>query len=86
MNYKAYLIVICDKTTNAVIEAAIWSSPEWQQSRCLEHRTYVAFASGGEDFPTATGNILRYIERPESRYHWLLEHLNRHSKLQKLES
>lgn len=75
MNCKAYLIVICDSETNAVQGAAIWSSPEWEQSRCLNPRTYVAYAVGGADYTDAREKLLQAIAYPQSRYHWLLQHL-----------
>lgn len=75
MNYKAYLIVVCDSVTNAVLGAEIWSSPEWEQSRCLEQRTYIAYAVGGFSFHEARIGLLEAISDPRSRYHWLLPHL-----------
>ena len=42
---KAYLIAICDEETNAIKGAALWSSPEWEQSRIIKGSlTYVAYA------------------------------------------
>lgn len=76
MNYKAYLIVICDNVTNAILSATIWSSPEWEQSRCLDQRTYVAYATSGSDYADAKDGIVRAMEHPRSRYHWLLAYLD----------
>ena len=41
---RAYLIAICDAETHAIIDAGIWSQPEWEASRCPDEPTYVAFA------------------------------------------
>lgn len=41
---RAYLVAICDSETHAVIDAGIWSQPEWESSRYLDEPTYVAFA------------------------------------------
>jgi hypothetical protein len=44
IRYTAYLIVVCDKDTNAIVGADIWSSPEWEQSRRIEdYYTYIAY-------------------------------------------
>jgi hypothetical protein len=80
MHYKAYLIVICDNVTNAILSATIWSSPEWEQSRCLDQRTYVAYATSGPSYAEAKEGIVRAMEHPQSRYHWLLNHLDERSK------
>lgn len=77
MIYKAYLIVICDKTTNKVLGAAIWSSPEWEQSRQLDTPTYVALATTGTSFANATESLMQTIESTRSRYHWLLKYLEK---------
>jgi len=79
-HYKAYLIVICDKVTNEVLSATIWSSPEWEQSRCLDERTYVAYATIGSSYANAKNGILTAMEHPKSRYHWLLEYLDDESR------
>ena len=80
MKYKAYLIVICDNVTNAIISATIWSSPEWEQSRCLDHRTYVAYATGGTSYAESKEALLKSMEHPKSRYHWLMQYLDERSK------
>lgn len=69
MDYRAYLIVICDNATNAVLSATIWSSPEWD-------RTYVAYAVGGSNYSDAAKTLVGIIQDPHSRYHWLLKHLD----------
>lgn len=76
---KAYLIVICDNVTNAVLSAAIWSSPEWEQSRCLDQRTYVAYVVSGSSFSEASRELIKSIQNPKSRYHWLLNNLPKES-------
>lgn len=75
--YSAYLIVICDHETNAIINAAIWSSPEWEQSRCLPQRTYVAYmVSGFQSYSEARRHLIAAIRDIRSRYHWLLQYLD----------
>ncbi len=69
--HKAYLIVICNSETNAVLSATIWSSPEWEQSRTLDERTYVAYETKGASYQEAHDRILSVIQDPSSRYHWL---------------
>jgi hypothetical protein len=76
VEYRAYLVVICDRESNAVIAADIWSSPEWEQSQYLDNITYVAYSTVGDSFEDARKEVLRAMEHPKSRYHWLLEHLN----------
>lgn len=71
-----YLVVICDKDTNAVLGARIWSSPEWEASRHLEHRTYVAYMQYANTFQDAIDNIIESISDPRSRYHWLLAYMD----------
>ena len=73
--YSAYLIVVCDIETNAVTEVTIWSSPEWQQSRCLHNPTYVAYETKGASFHEATVALVKAISDPRSRYHWLFQRL-----------
>lgn len=72
---KAYLIVICDKDTNAVLGADIWSCPEWEASQRLSQRTYVAYSCDGIDFQGARDAILKSISDKRSRYNWLVDHL-----------
>lgn len=71
----AYLIVICDKDTNAVKGVEIWSSPEWEQSQRLPHPTFVAYQVNGLTYDVARHYLLRTISDPHSRYHWLVKHL-----------
>ena len=80
MNYQAYLIVICDRETNSVLSATIWSSPEWEQSRRIDQPTYVAYAVRGSSFAKAGNTLLKNLENPKCRYHWLLKHLDDHTK------
>lgn len=76
--HSAYLIVICDRETNAVMGAQIWSSPEWEQSRCLPCPTYVAYQVGGcKSFHEAREHLVKVISDPRSRYHWLLDYLDK---------
>lgn len=84
MRYKAYLIVICDKETNAILEVTTWSSPEWEQSRCLNVPTYVAYACGGDSYADARDNLLIAISDPRSRYHWLAKHFKDLGELDRL--
>jgi len=77
MNYQAYLIVICDNDTNAVLGSTIWSTPEWEQSRNIGKRTYVAYAVRGKDFASAKKDLIHVISQETSRYHWLLELLDK---------
>ena len=72
MKKQAYLIVICDPVTNAVIRVEIWSSPEWEQSICLMERTYVAFICSADSYAEAKKNLFKCIVQPTSRYHWTL--------------
>ena len=67
----AYLIAICDRATHELLSAAIWSSPEWEQSRQLDHFTYVAFAVKAESFEEGRRRIMDSIAQPNSRYHHL---------------
>lgn len=75
--YTAYLVVICDKETNAVKSAVIWSSPEWEQSICLPYPTFVAYEVNGKDYQTARNNLVKGINQPRSRYNWLVKYLER---------
>lgn len=65
---RAYLIAICDPETNAIKGAAIWSSPEWEQSMMLEDYTYVAWqvdttirSGTGAPFHAAAKHLLESI-------------------------
>lgn len=73
----AYLIVICDKDTNAVKEVTIWSSPEWEQSLCLKDPTFVAYRVCGKDYSEAKKYLLDTINQPMSRYNWLVKYINK---------
>lgn len=73
----AYLIVICDPETNAIKEATVWSSPEWEQSRALPGaRVYVAWQVTVGSFQDGIDYILQQIARPEHRYHYAVNHLS----------
>lgn len=62
MNYQAYLIVVCNQQTNAIEDVCIWSSPEWEQSRCLPDKyTYVVYAVHGESFSEAKSEMIRIV-------------------------
>lgn len=76
MSRDAYLIVVCDKETNAVKSVCIWSSPEWEQSRCLDDVTYVAYATKGATYADARRGVLQAMAHPRSRYHWLIKGLS----------
>ena len=69
---SAYLIVICDEETNGILSATIWSSPEWEQSMCLQGcRTYVAYEIRGTTFDDARKRMIEAIQNSRSRYHYL---------------
>lgn len=69
---SAYLIVICDNKTNAIERVEIWSSPEWQQSRCLpDKNVYIAYAVESESFDKGIHDLLQAISWERSRYHHL---------------
>ena len=76
MNAKAYLIVICDKETNAIVDVEIWSSPEWEQSRQLPNPTYVAFVAHGDSFHEARKSLVQQIRHPSCRYNWLSKYFD----------
>lgn len=80
----AYLIVVCDKDTNAILEVCIWSSPEWHQSRFLEHPTYVAFQLSANTYQEAGQHLLKMVADPliGKRYH----HLYKYMKPETIES
>ena len=82
----AYLIVICERNGDKIeiCGAEIWSSPEWEQSRCLDKTTFVAYKVAGRTFQEAIDIMLRTIKEPKSRYHWLFEYLpDRHKENKK---
>ncbi len=56
---SAYLVIICDPTTNAILHSAIWSSPEWEQSRLLDEPTYIALEVRDKSFDAAADNLIR---------------------------
>jgi hypothetical protein len=71
--YPAYLIIICDMETNAILDCVIWSSPEWEQSRRLGQPTYIAYeCSSYESFSKSKQLLLKRIEKNE-RYSRLLK-------------
>jgi len=74
-NAPAYLVVICEPGTNAIIETAIWSSPEWEQSECLNLPTFVAYKVESRDFSQARDLMLWSIADERSRYHWLTKYM-----------
>ena len=77
----AYLIVICDRVDNHILEVCIWSSPEWMQSQLLPHPTYVAYMVSSSIAYAAAGKLLLdTISHPYSRYRWLYEKLTEEQK------
>jgi hypothetical protein len=81
MNYSAYLIVVCNQDTNAIEDVCIWSSPEWEQSRCLPDKyTYVAYAMRGKSYQDAHDHIVTVVrDVPRcSRLHRLWPLLREH--------
>lgn len=77
--YTAYLIIICDMQTNAILDCAIWSSPEWEQSRRLDQPTYIAYEySSYESFDKSKKDLLKHIQSPHhERYSRLLKFAKR---------
>jgi hypothetical protein len=81
IQYTAYLIVMCDKKTNAILGADIWSSPEWEQSRRLDCYTYVAFQhSSTESYHDARNQLIKTINNSynmfgDDRYFRLLKYV-----------
>lgn len=84
---KAYLILIQDQ--QGVKSTDIWSSPEWEQSRCLKDQvTSVLFMWRSENFAKAQEELLAQISQPSSRYFWAYTLLKENAGLvqgQKLE-
>jgi len=70
---SAYLIIICDPSTNAINHVTIWSSPEWEQSRCLDDHTYVAYQVKSETYAQARDNLLQEIKQNDHRYNHLYQ-------------
>lgn len=68
--HQAYLMVICDMKTNAIKRVAIWSSPEWEQSRRLEDAyTYIAYITNGDSFQEAMNRMFeRLLKYDVDRY------------------
>lgn len=73
---NAYLIAICDPTTNTILRTEIWSSPEWEQSRQLAERTYVAWRMSGVTFQDAHDRMVAAISDEQCRYHYLYGYLS----------
>lgn len=74
---KAFLVVICDPVTNAILKADVWSSPEWEQSMCLKERCFVAFmVEDCENFEKARKLLISVISSPISRYHQYFRYLS----------
>lgn len=72
---NAYLIAIFDKDQR-LNHADIWSSPEWEQSRCLPDKwVFVAYQVQGKDFAEARKVLLETISKPECRYNYLWHYL-----------
>lgn len=86
MNKTAYLIVICGKASNVVLNVEIWSSPEWEASMLMESPTFVAFQLTATSFQEAIDLMIRQISNPRSRYHWLylkMDHKRYHKETSK---
>jgi hypothetical protein len=72
----AYLIVICEKKTNSIVSADIWSHPEWEASMTLSNfHTYVAYSVKAETFQKGIDEIRYHISNPSCRYHYLEKYL-----------
>lgn len=87
VTYTAYLIVMCDKETNAILGAAIWSSPEWEQSRRLDLcYTYIAYMTKSHiSFQDASDNMVEWLTNNhekygDDRYYRLLKYIKKESK------
>ncbi len=77
-NVKAYLIVVTDRHTNAIVSALTWSSPEWEQSLCFAYfRTSVCWVVQGDSYSKAAEILRAEVAKPENRYHYLHEYLDR---------
>ena len=75
---KAYLIVVTDRHTNAIVSALAWSSPEWEQSLCLPYfRTSVCWVVQGDSYSKAVEILKEEIAKPGNRYHYLHEYMDR---------
>lgn len=81
--FKAYLIIMCDIESNAILGAAIWSSPEWEQSRRLDKcYTYIAYERESHiSFQDAKDNMVKYLTNNyntygDDRYYRLLKYIN----------
>ena len=66
------MVVICDRETNAILATDIWSSPEWEQSRQLDQRVFVAFQVSGHTYHQARELLLKVISDPRNRYNYLM--------------
>jgi hypothetical protein len=76
MKSPAYLIVICNEETNQIEEVSIWSSPEWEQSRCIVGKNvYVAYKVNSETFQSAKDALIKEISKDDSRYNYLYDYL-----------
>jgi hypothetical protein len=73
--YTAYLIIICDMHTNAILDCVIWSSPEWEQSRRIDQPTYIAYEySSHVSFDKSRTEMLEHLKQPfHDRYSRLLK-------------
>jgi hypothetical protein len=75
VSVPAYLVVLCHPDTNIMIRADVWSSPEWDQSRCLEERVFVLLIWEGETYQDAKLKMLRLIndqaDVPYARYNYV---------------
>lgn len=61
----AYLVVICALESHAIIGSVIWSSPEWEQSRCrTDAYCYVALSSWGDSFEEAAKRLIKAALSP----------------------
>lgn len=62
---SAYLVVMCGLESNAILGTAIWSSPEWQQSRCrTDVFCYVALEACGNSFEQAAERLIAEALKP----------------------
>jgi hypothetical protein len=71
----AYLIVVCDNATNAVLSADIWSDPPWEKSRSIGLRAYVAYSVSGRSYSEARDRLLGDIRQEWSECKWLVPYL-----------
>ncbi len=65
---RCFLVLISNAHSR---RCELWSSPEWEQSRCLkDHEVSVLFMTNGKDFDEASNMMQHVIGQEGSRYAW----------------